>query len=755
MPTLSPCPAPESLERFVHGRLPEKQTSELEHHVEQCPRCLDALASLAGGDTLVEALNGPSTAMDVPENEEAVVALIRRLKERRPAGGGQTAALADVSRELSFLLAPPQSADELGRLGRYRVLRVLGAGGMGIVLEAEDFQLRRRVALKILRPILATSESARQRFLLEARAMAAVEHEHVVAVHEVGEDRGVSFLAMPLLRGESLEERLQREGRLPTAEVFRIGREVAEGLAAAHRRGLIHRDIKPANIFLVREEGSDLPATVKLLDFGLARAVAEETRLTRTGMLAGTPQYMAPEQVEDEAVDVRADLFSLGAAIYRMCTGQVPFSGPNALAIVRAVTDKDPIPPAVLCADVPRDLSDLVLRLLAKKPADRPSSARALADALTALERGRGSAGESRPRRRRRAVWLAVAAGLLVAAGGLLVPQIIIRIKSPDGRVSEIRPAPGDKVEVILEGTPPAAKRDQTIPPLAIPAGMRAVTIRSAPQAGAGFAVPGTHVDMLCTTRSDGKSPDVRFLLRDVLVLAVDHLVKGPDHVTLAVTPEQAEQVTLASEQGVIRLAGRPSHGGPGGRIPADKLGLALGMSTEDAAQGLIRPDARVDVVAIGGGPRHVVESVVQDVPVLDKYSKEGIVTLAVTSEQAVRLVRAADQARLRHWVRAAPGTTLPPGTVAVAQRGSTDSLVGGFLRPGAQVDVLAMRKGADGKLQVSRLLTDVRVLAVDSSSVVILAVTPDQAERLVLANAVGKVSLTERSATGASPEKP
>src|SRR5262249_7079741 len=160
-------------------------------------------------------------------------------------------------------------------LGPYRVLKVLGAGGMGVVFHAEDPQLQRAVALKVVLPALAASASARERFLREARAAAAIEHDHIVTIHQVGEDRKLSFLQMQSLGGESLEDRLKREPKLPAAEVLRIGREVAEGLAAAHEGGLVHRDIKPANIWLEGNRGR-----VKILDFGLARAVADDAHLT-------------------------------------------------------------------------------------------------------------------------------------------------------------------------------------------------------------------------------------------------------------------------------------------------------------------------------------------------------------------------------------------------------------------------------------------------------------------------------------------
>jgi serine/threonine protein kinase len=176
-------------------------------------------------------------------------------------------------------LGPPEAPDELGRLGPYRVLSVLGAGGMGVVFRAEDPQLNRPVALKAMLPTAAGAESGRQRFLREARAAAAIKHDHVVSVYQVGEDRGVPFLAMEFLEGEPLDKRLRREGKLPLAEVLRFGREIALGLAAAHKRGLIHRDSKPANLWLEAETGR-----IKVLDFGLARAARETSPLTRSSL---------------------------------------------------------------------------------------------------------------------------------------------------------------------------------------------------------------------------------------------------------------------------------------------------------------------------------------------------------------------------------------------------------------------------------------------------------------------------------------
>ncbi len=344
-------------------------------------------------------------------------------------------------------LAPPQQPGELGRLGPYRILKVLGEGGMGLVFQAEDPQLKRLVALKVMKPALAASATARQRFLREAQAMAALEHDHIVTIHHVGEERGVPFLTMQLLRGETLDERLKEEGETPAesdgrqlgeslasplADVLRLGREIAEGLAAAHAQGLIHRDIKPANIWL--EAGS---GRVKILDFGLARAVEDDARLTQPGVITGTPTYMAPEQAAGETVDHRCDLFSLGCVLYRMETGQLPFPGATAVAVLRALAVEQPKSPRELNPAVPPALADLTLRLLAKDPKNRPQTARAVAEALVTLERAETKKAKAQPSRRR---WLPTAAalGLVLALGGMVLglgPAAVYRFATNQGQL--------------------------------------------------------------------------------------------------------------------------------------------------------------------------------------------------------------------------------------------------------------------------------------------------------------------------------
>jgi serine/threonine protein kinase/ABC-type branched-subunit amino acid transport system substrate-binding protein len=299
--------------------------------------------------------------------------------------------LAPAGPTLLEFLGPAQNAEELGRLDRYRLLRCLGEGGMGCVYEAEDTHLERRVALKILLPVHSTDTRARDRFLREARAMAALTHPHIITIYEVGlahtaDGRDdLPYLAMQLLQGETLESRLLRTGPLSPPEAVRIARETAEGLAAAHACGIIHRDVKPANLWL--EAPHDW---VKLLDFGLAREEGRErTGLSSAGQILGTPAFMAPEQARGdplETIDARADLFSLGCVLYTILSGEVPFDAPSVMAILTRLAVHDPQLLSQRFPHIPPELALLVQQLLAKDPAERPASAAVVIQRLRLLE---------------------------------------------------------------------------------------------------------------------------------------------------------------------------------------------------------------------------------------------------------------------------------------------------------------------------------------------------------------------------------
>jgi serine/threonine protein kinase len=368
------CPNIRRIEAALAGGLDAADALQVQEHVRDCPTCARTLATLRMQDT-----------RSTPES---------------CAGGSRadfhaTAPTREApAPELYDFLSPALAAGEMGRLGRYRVLGMLGTGGMGVVFDAEDTVLRRRVALKAMQPALAASTGYRQRFAREARSAAALADDHVVTIFDVGEDRGIPFLAMELLSGESLEQRLRRRGRLSAAETARIGRQAALGLAAAHGRGLVHRDIKPDNLWIESRQGRGgargATERVKILDFGIARGAAEgsasERSLTQPARIIGTAGYLSPEQARGEPAGPPSDLFAMGCVLYRACTGQPAFPGATETARIMAVETHDPAPPASLAMDVPRELSDLILRLLAKQPADRPGSAAAVADELETIE---------------------------------------------------------------------------------------------------------------------------------------------------------------------------------------------------------------------------------------------------------------------------------------------------------------------------------------------------------------------------------
>ena len=273
-------------------------------------------------------------------------------------------------------LGPSEKADSLGRLGHYEILEVVGRGGMGIVLRGFDEKLLRVVAIKVMAESLASSTAARRRFTREAQAAAAVCHDHIVTIHAVEEANGLPYLVMHFVAGMSLQDRIDRGKPLQLAEILRIGMQTASGLAAAHAQGLIHRDIKPANILL--ENGIE---RVKITDFGLARA-ADDASLTQSGVVAGTPQYMAPEQARGESVDQRADLFSLGSVLYAMCTGRAPFRASGTMAVLNRVCNEMPSPIREASPEVPDWLVTIIEKLHAKNPADRYQTAREVADVL-------------------------------------------------------------------------------------------------------------------------------------------------------------------------------------------------------------------------------------------------------------------------------------------------------------------------------------------------------------------------------------
>jgi serine/threonine protein kinase/tetratricopeptide (TPR) repeat protein len=276
---------------------------------------------------------------------------------------------------------PSTPAGEIlpARIGRYAIERKLGEGGMGVVYAARDDRLDRTIALKTL-SAPASDETARQRLWREARAAASVNHPNVCQIYEIGEDGGRLFIAMELLEGEALAERLRR-GPLSTSEAVPIGLGMLAALSALHARGIVHRDLKPSNVFLTVHG-------VKLLDFGLARpeldgALSPATGLTRTGIVMGTPRYMAPEQVTGEAVDTRSDLFAAGAILFEMLAGRPAFGGRTIAEVLHATRHEQP--PALTGSPAVAAVDRVIRRAMAKRPAERPTTADAMAEDLRAV----------------------------------------------------------------------------------------------------------------------------------------------------------------------------------------------------------------------------------------------------------------------------------------------------------------------------------------------------------------------------------
>jgi serine/threonine-protein kinase len=347
----------ELLKAALAGELSSEDEATLDRHLNECPACNSTIEELAGGEKwtkeLEEMLAEDELDADIPAREE----------------------FSEIDFTVEHL-DPSDDSNALGQLGGYDVLEVIGRGGMGVVLKGYDRALKRCVAVKVLAPHLAQSSLAKKRFAREAQAAAAVVHSNVLAIHQVQPTGRLPFLVMPLVAGESLAQRLAAKGSLELTEVLRIGMQAAAGLAAAHEQGLVHRDVKPANILL--EKGIERAV---LTDFGLARA-ADDVALTRWGIIAGTPQYMSPEQAKGEPVDGRSDLFSLGCVLYEMATGVSPFRTDSTMATLRRLVDEEPQAMSCLNPELPPWFITIVEKLLDKDPTKRFSSAKEVCDCL-------------------------------------------------------------------------------------------------------------------------------------------------------------------------------------------------------------------------------------------------------------------------------------------------------------------------------------------------------------------------------------
>ncbi len=348
----------ELIDQFLSGKISANGQSELERHLMYCDRCETKLTLQTAEPEFWQDVK--IFLSDQHFSHSSIVSSDR----------------GDLDHLLSLVLGPTDDPTKLGRFGGYEVCGVIGRGGMGIVLKGLDISLDRFVAIKLLDPSFAGGSSARQRFVREAQAAAAVVNDNVIAIYSVDHSGRYPFLVMPYIKGESLQQRIDRAAPLSLEDMLSIAMQIARGLSAAHDQGLVHRDIKPANILM--------PANVSrviITDFGLARA-ADDASLTRSGVIAGTPQYMAPEQVTGEVVDGKADLFSLGSVMYAMACGHPPFRADTPYGVMRRITDHPHRPLSQVRSETPGWFAQIVDRLLQKEPSMRFSSAKELASYL-------------------------------------------------------------------------------------------------------------------------------------------------------------------------------------------------------------------------------------------------------------------------------------------------------------------------------------------------------------------------------------
>lgn len=356
---------PGLLQRSLDDELSQLEEDQLSGHLCECGHCQTELERLAGNP---DAWNRVGTTLKSAgdSNEENSVGI-----------GNKSATDEDFATDFAVeCLEPSTSPDSIGRLGDIEIVEVIGHGGMGFVLKGYQSELQRLVAVKVLAPQLAVSAASRKRFAREAQATAAILHPNVMPILTVDSSGRLPYIVMPYVECESLQQRIDLTGPLPLVDILRIGTQVANGLAAAHAQGLVHRDVKPANILL----GCGVEK-VMLTDFGLARAI-DDASITRTGMIAGTPLYMSPEQSRGEPIDSRSDLFSLGSVLYTLSTGRTPFRSESTYGILRRLTEDTPRPIRDLSPQLPRWFGFVVDKLLSKQPDDRYSNAAEVAELL-------------------------------------------------------------------------------------------------------------------------------------------------------------------------------------------------------------------------------------------------------------------------------------------------------------------------------------------------------------------------------------
>ena len=365
---MSTCPTEQQLHSLLKSSLPDKVRAQVEGHIESCPGCQKRLEEITQAKELQYAVVASSAA-----TIDSGPAFLRRLGEQYPTALMETKANGSIH-------FPGASSDRapLGQIGDFEIIAELGSGSFGWVYRARERSLNRIVALKVLKPEMNVRSDALLRFEREARK-GSLRHDHIVSVYRYEKPAGFPpYLVMEYVAGETLDDKLQRDGKLAPETAAELGRQIALGLAAAHEEGMVHRDIKPSNILLDQNTGR-----AKISDFGLARDIADESvAVSGTGDLAGTAPYMSPEHFRSPGmVDGRSDVFSLGVVLYQMLTGRLPFRG-TFEQIRTGILEDEPTKPRRLQWSIPGDLETIVLACLEKDPQRRYGTAKAVAEDL-------------------------------------------------------------------------------------------------------------------------------------------------------------------------------------------------------------------------------------------------------------------------------------------------------------------------------------------------------------------------------------
>ena len=354
------CYSKQALSDYLNEKLSEAEESNILTHLGNCPQCQENLELAAGSPTVWADVRKSHSPGRLSKESESI---------------GDTSKDDRIQRVLD-LLSPTDHPTMMGRIGHYEVSGLIGLGSTGVVFKALEPRLNRFVAIKILSPSYSNSGAARKRFEREARAVAAVVHQNIVPIFAVAEQNGCPYIVMQYIPGMSLLQRIEKNGPLDTCEVTRIGLQISQGLAEAHQQGVIHRDVKPANVML--ENNVD---RAMVTDFGLAR-VADEASMTQSGIIAGTPQYMSPEQAKGEMIDARSDLFSLGSLLYAACTARPPFRSETLFGVINRVCTTEPRPIREINPLIESWLCDFVARLMDKNKNKRFQSAKEVAKTL-------------------------------------------------------------------------------------------------------------------------------------------------------------------------------------------------------------------------------------------------------------------------------------------------------------------------------------------------------------------------------------